>query len=78
MPKVYTNTADRQEAKIIRVLKVAADGKHEQLADAWNVSRQAVDYRLKHGNVTLIDLWKARKIIDLDVHDIEYLIRERG
>ena len=78
MPKVYTNSADRQSQKIIRVLKGAADGKHEELADVWNISRQAVDYRIKHGNITLIDLWKARKIIDLDAHDIEYLIKERG
>ena len=78
MPRVYTSQAERQEAKIIRLLKGAADGKHEQLADAWEVSRQAVDYRIKHGNVTLLDLWKARDVIDLDAHDIEYLIRERG
>ena len=78
MPKVYTNLADRQTQKIIRVLKGAANGKHDQLAEAWDISRQAVEYRLKHGNITLIDLWKARKIIDLDARDIEYLIRERG
>ena len=78
MPKVYGSLAERQEAKIIRVLKGAADGKHEQLADAWDVSRQAVDYRIKHGNVTLLDLWKARDVFDLDARDIEYLIRERG
>ncbi len=78
MPKVYKSSADKQQAKIIRVLKGASDGKHEQLADVWNVSRQAVDYRIKNGKVTLIDLWKARHIIDLDAHDIEYLIRERG
>ena len=78
MPKVYLSLAEKQEAKIIRVLKGAAAGKHEQLADAWNVSRQAVDYRIKHGNITLLDLWKARDVIDLDAYDIEYLIRERG
>lgn len=78
MPKVYIDSAQRQEARIIRVLKGAADGKHEQLADAWDVSRQAVDYRIKHGNITLLDLWKARHIIELDAQDIEYLIRERG
>lgn len=78
MPKVYTSLAERQEAKIIRLLKGAADGKHEQLADVWDVSRQAVDYRIKNGKVTLLDLWKARNVIDLDADDIEKLIRERG
>jgi len=78
MPKVYTSLAEKQEARIIRVLKGAADGKHEQLADVWDVSRQAVDYRIKNGKITLLDLWKARDVIDLDAHDIEYLIRERG
>lgn len=78
MPRVYTSQAERQEAKIIRMLKGAADGKHEQLADVWDVSRQAVDYRIKNGKVTLLDLWKARDVIDLDAADIEYLIRERG
>lgn len=78
MPKVYTSLAEKQEARIIRVLKGASDGKHEQLADAWDVSRQAVDYRIKNGKVTLLDLWKARNVIDLDVQDLEYLIKERG
>lgn len=78
MPKVYMSAAEHQEARIIRVLKGAADGKHEQLADAWDVSRQAVDYRIKNGKITLLDLWKARDVIDLDAHDIEYLIRERS
>lgn len=78
MPRVYMSLAERQEAKIIRLLKGAADGKHEQLADVWDVSRQAVDYRIKNGKVTLLDLWKARDVIDLDAADIEYLIRERG
>ena len=78
MPKVYTSSADKQAAKIIRVLKGAADGKHEQLADIWNISRQAVDYRIKHGNITLIDLYKAQHVFDLDAQDIEYLIRGKG
>jgi len=76
MPKVYTSLAEKQEAKIIRFLKVAADGKHEQLADAWDVSRQAVDYRIKNGKITLLDLWKARNVIDLDENDIAYMIRK--
>lgn len=78
MPKVYMSAAEKQEARIIRVLKGAADGKHEQLANAWEVSRQAVDYRIKNGKITLLDLWKARDVIDLDAQDIEHLIRERS
>ena len=78
MPKVYTSSADRQTQKIIRVLKGASQGHQEALADVWGISQPAVSHRLNTGNVTLIDLWKARKIIDLDAHDLEYLIKERG
>ena len=78
MPKVYTSSADKQAQKIIRVLKGASQGQQDALADAWGISQQAVSHRLNTGNITLIDLWKARKIIDLDAHDIEYLIRERS
>ena len=77
MPKVYTSAAERQEQKIIRTLKVASDGKHDALADAWGISRQAADYRIKCGKITLLDLWKARHLIDLDVKDIEFLIKEK-
>lgn len=77
MPKV-TSLTERQAARIIRTIKGATDGKHEQLADCWDISRQAVDYRIKNGNITLLDLWKARHLIDLDAKDIEYLIRERS
>lgn len=78
MPKVYTSQAERQEQRIIRTIKGASDGKHEALAEVWDISRQAVDYRIKHGNITLLDLWKARRVIDLDAKDIEFLIKERG
>lgn len=78
MPKVYTSAADKQAAKIIRILKGAATGHQNDLADVWGISQQAVSHRLNTGNITLIDLWKARHIIDLDTKDIEYLIRERG
>lgn len=77
MPKVYTSAAERQEQKIIRTLKVASDGKHDALADVWGISRQAADHRIKFGKVTLLDLWKARHLIDLDAKDIEFLIKEK-
>ena len=77
MPKVYTSAAERQEQKIIRALKVAAEGKHDAIADAWGISRQAADYRIKLGRITLLDLWKARHILDLDAKDIEFLIKEK-
>ena len=77
MPKV-TSLADRQQKIIITAIKGVTDGKHEQLADAWQMSRQAVEYRIKNGRVTLLDLWKARNVIDLDALDIERLVMERG
>lgn len=76
MPKV-TSLADRQAQRIIKTLKGASIGRQEELADCWDISQQAVSHRLNTGNVTLLDLWKARHLIDLDAKDIEYLIRER-
>lgn len=78
MPKVYTSSAERQEQRIIRTLKGAADGKHDALAAAWGITRQAADYRIKNGNITLLDLWKARHLLDFDAKDIEFLIKERS
>lgn len=78
MPKVYTSLAERQAQKIIRVLKGATIGKQRELADCWGISQQAVSNRLNKGNVTLLDLWEARNLIDLDASDIAYLIKERN
>lgn len=74
MPKVYTSQADRQEQRIVRYLQGAAAGKHEELAKLWGITKQGVGKRLKTGNVTPLDLWKARNLMKLDAKDITFLI----
>ena len=74
MPKVYLSEEDRQKEKIIRALFWAAKGKQKDLAKVWNISQPAVSKRLSSGNVTLIDLLKAREILNLDLGE---LLKER-
>lgn len=75
MPKVYLDSAERQNAKINRELSSMAKGQQSNLAKLWGISQQAVSKRLNTGNVTLIDLWKARHIFDAD--EIADLIKGR-
>ena len=77
MPKVYLSQTERQERKIIRTLSGAAKGKQKALAERWGITQSAVSQRLSKGNVTLIDLWKARDVLDIDGEDLAELIGER-
>lgn len=70
MPKVYLSAEDRQRDKIIRAIGWATKGKQKDLAKVWGISQPAVSQRLKHGNITLIDLWKARGILDIDLGEL--------
>lgn len=77
MPRVYLSQTERQERKIIRTLSAAAKGKQKALAERWGITQSAVSQRLSKGNVTLLDLWKARDVLDMDGEDLEELIGER-
>lgn len=77
MPRVYLCQAERQERKIIRTLSAAAKGKQKALAERWGITQSAVSQRLSKGNVTLLDLWKARDVLDMDGEDLAELIGER-
>lgn len=76
MPKIYASREERQKAKIIRELSGMAKGHQAELAELWGISQPAVSYRLKTGNISVIDLCKAKAIFDAD--DIADLIRGRS
>lgn len=73
MPKIKTNDQIRAD-KIIKTLRGHAEGRQSELAEAWEISQPAVSQRLKTGNITLFDLYRAQSILNLDARDIEYLI----
>lgn len=73
MPKIKTNDQIRAD-KIIKTLRGHAEGRQNELAAVWGISRQAVSQRLRTGNITLYDLYRAQGILNLDARDIEYLI----
>lgn len=76
MPKVYLTKEDKREQEINTELQRMAAGKHKELAAVWGISQPVASYRIRHGNVTLLDLYKAREIINLDLRKITYLIGE--
>ena len=76
MPKVYLKKEDQREQEINTELQRMAAGKHKELAAVWGISQPGASYRIRHGNITLLDLYKAREIINLDLRKITYLIGE--
>ena len=74
MPKTYLTKAERQQERIQKMIAGWAKGKTDELSEAWELTPQAVNARIRTGNVTLLDLWKAREVFQFDLMDIEYLI----
>ena len=74
MPRVFLTSEDRRANEIIALLKGMAAGKQKELSEVWDISQQAVSYKLKHGNVTLLDLYKAREVLEMDLHKITFMI----
>lgn len=75
MPKVYLSEAERQEAKIKRLMSgICKEAGYTEIGEAWGISKSGVSQRIKSGNITLLDLWKIRNIVPLDEKDIKYLI----
>ena len=64
MPKVYLTQEERQLKRIIRTLQAESKGKQKELAKVWGITQQGVSHRINTGAVTIIDLWKAREIIN--------------
>jgi len=76
MPKVYLTKEDKREQEINTELQRMAAGHHKELAEVWGISQPGASYRIRHGNITLLDLYKAREIISLDLRKLHYLIGE--
>lgn len=76
MPRVYLTKEDKREREISDMLKQLSSGKQDALAKVWGISQQGVSHRLKNGNITLIDLYRAREIINLDLRKLNYLLGE--
>ena len=76
MPKVYLTKADKREQEINTELQRMAAGKHKELATVWGISQPGASYRIRHGNITLLDLYKAREIMQIDMRKLMYLIGE--
>ena len=74
MPKVYLSENERKKDRIIKTLFVLTKGHQKDLARVWEISQPAVSQRLKKGDVTLYDLYRAREFIDLD--EIADLLRK--
>ena len=73
MPKVYQSAAERQQAKQNRIIHgYMAERKirQRQLAEVWGISQPSVSEKLSSGNITLIELWKANKLLQMDEQDI--------
>lgn len=76
MPRVRLIEEERRRDAIIKFLSGMAAGHHKELAEVWGISQPGASYRIRHGNVTLLDLYKARDIISLDLRKLQYLIGE--
>lgn len=74
MPKAFLTSESRREAEINRMIAAMAKGKQSLLAECWGISQPAVCNRIKSGNITLLDLYKARDILQFDTRTITYLI----
>lgn len=74
MPKAFLTSESRREAEINRTLAAMAKGKQSQLAEVWGISQPAVHKRIKSGNITLLDLYKAKDILQFNLRTINYLI----
>lgn len=76
MPRTYLTKADKREQEINTELQRMAAGKHKELAAVWGISQPGASYRIRHGNITLLDLYKAREIMPIDMRKLMYLIGE--
>ena len=76
MPRTYLTKADKREQEINKELERMAAGKHKALAECWGISQPGASYRIRHGNITLLDLYKAREVMPIDMRKLMYLIGE--
>lgn len=73
MPKIYTSEKERTNARIKRTIAgYMTERKVRQidLADVWGVTQQAAGYKLKTGSITLEELARANRILQIEPDDL--------
>ena len=73
MPKVYMSEKERVNARIRRTIcGYMTERKIRQidLADIWGITQQAAGYKLKTGSITLEELARANKLLQIEPDDL--------
>lgn len=73
MPRVYTSERERINARICRTIcGYMTERKIRQvdLADVWGITQQAAGYKLKTGSITLEELARANRILQIEPEDL--------
>ena len=73
MPKVYMSEKERVNARIRRTIcGYMSERKIRQidLADVWGITQQAAGYKLKTGSITLEELARANKLLQIEPDDL--------
>ena len=73
MPKVYMSEKERVNARIRRTIcGYMTERKIRQidLADVWGITQQAAGYKLKTGSITLEELARANRILQIEPDDL--------
>lgn len=73
MPRIYTSERERINARIKRTISgYMAERKIRQidLADIWGITQQAAGYKLKTGSITLEELARANKLLQIEPEDL--------
>lgn len=80
MPRVYTSEKERVNARIKRTISgYMAERKIRQidLADVWGITQQAAGYKLKTGAITLEELARANKLLQIEPDDLVNMLGGR-
>lgn len=73
MPKVYKSEREKINARIKRTIAgYMTERKVRQidLASIWGVTQQAAGYKLKTGSITLEELARANRILQIEPDDL--------
>lgn len=88
MPKVYISAAERQAAhqaaaaeKQSEILRAAIYGQMKvrkvttgDLGKIWGMTQQGAAYKVRTGSLSVIDLWKANKLLDFPPDEIVKIV----
>lgn len=80
MPRVYTSEKERVNARIKRTIcGYMSERKIRQvdLAEIWGVTQQAAGYKLNTGAITLEELARANKLLQIEPEDLVNMLGGR-